>query len=209
MINPRIHLLINTKFINFAGPVYAAAKRKEELGCASCDLNSNSKLRSKGDYFKEAVVSVNQMYDDFIKDHDLSEITLKDLERCWRIVEKKEPDDVLGLIYTWVIRTIALYIPSKSGNAIKVIPEWENRIEHLFKEFINWVERTDRSAALTTSPTKYAYIDEVIAIFDTVMREFCEGNPSIRNVVIGEEVKNLDLTITDTTTVAKLHVKTG
>lgn len=180
MLIDRLELLLDSTFIHYGADCYQWALDSEiELNSLDEDHRKEVLVYHRGDDYKtKALVLVNQEYRSSLKEKNLSEISLADIERGWYLVNRITPKDPLGLIYGWFTSHAALYIPDRFDHAIRKLDAKTKTeaLDVLFKEFMTWAEQNDHLRILSFKAGDTAYIDEIEGLFKMTVKTLTTKN---------------------------------
>jgi hypothetical protein len=190
MINPRIKLLLDPHFIRFAADSYQwALDADEECRALSTSKQKEVNVYRRGvSYEQTATDLINAEFKDVCSGAGLGSIDLDDAKRSWRIVNRRQSEDPLGLAYVWFITRISLYVPDRKGHTHHKLDAKLTRneiVSSLFRQFLNWAEASNQLGMLSPTPENPAFIDEIEGLFVATIDVLTESNPYVQQIFKG------------------------
>lgn len=194
MINrERLELLLDNTFIHYASDCYQWALDSEsELNLLNDLHRRQVNAYHRGVEYKEkATTLVNQAFKERIEEHQVGPIQAWDLERCWYLRQRAMPRDPLGVMYSWLISHVMMYIPDRHGNQLRAI-ENDELFDTLFKDFIDWCEKNSVLQTLIVKAGSPTYIDEARGLFGLVVQTSMDTNSYVGQLVQSNRRKQGD-----------------
>lgn len=194
MINLRIKLLLDPQFILFSSECYQQALDSKRIydGLTENQRKDVDLYRRGVDYVQTAVDLINVEFKELRLEQKLGKIDLSDLVRSWRIVNRLEAVDPLGLSYMWFITRISLYVPDRKGYVHRPLPSNLKRtdiIDYLLQQFLSWAEVNNRLGALSPSPENPAFIDEIEGLFVSTIDVLTDSNTYVQQIFKNTEIE--------------------